>query len=96
MSDRTPFQEDFYQQATNAGYQSVKTHNPHIYLQLMLKRLCSLWALLTDERLGVLSRTDLLTGTLDLARDLPKVVHEAEEFFTEACFSPGKDPTPVN
>lgn len=96
MSDKTPFQEDFYQQATDVGYQSVKTHKPHMYLQIVLKRLCSLWALLTDEKLGVLSSTDLLTGTLDLARDFPKPVREAGEFFTEACFSPGKDPTPVN
>lgn len=51
--------------------------------------------LLTDEMLGVLSSTDLLTGTLDLARGLAELAHEAGEFFTETCFSLGEDPIPV-
>lgn len=46
--------------------------------------------------LGVLSSTDLLTGTWDLVSGLPELAQEAGEFFGEACFSLGKDPIPVN
>lgn len=52
--------------------------------------------LLTEEMLGVLSSTDLLTGTWDLVSGLPELAQEAGEFFGEAWFSLGKDPTPVN
>lgn len=52
--------------------------------------------LLTEEMLGVLSSTDLLTGTWDLVSGLPELAQEAGEFFGEACFSLGKDPIPVN
>lgn len=45
--------------------------------------------------LGVLSSTDLLTGTLDLGRGLLELAQKAEEFFMETCFSLGEDPTPV-
>jgi len=65
------------------------------YLQLLLKRLLSLWVLLSDEILGVLSSTDLLTGTLDLESSLPELARETGEFFTEAYFSFGEDPRPV-
>lgn len=46
--------------------------------------------------LGVLSSTDLLTGTLDLVSGLPELAQETGEFFTEACLSLGKDPILVN
>lgn len=65
------------------------------YLQLLLKRLLSLWVLLSDEILGVLSSTDLLTGTLDLESTLSELAREAGEFFTAAYFSLGEDPRPV-
>ena len=51
--------------------------------------------LLSDEILGVLSSTDLLTGTLDLVSSLPELAWEVGEFFTEEYFSLSEDPEPV-
>lgn len=46
--------------------------------------------------LGVLSNTDLLIGTWDLASGLLKLAQEVAEFFMEACFSLAEDPVIVN
>ena len=80
-------------------WQVFEGHSPFLMMtvalvELLLERLLSLGVLLSDEILGVLSSTDLLTGTLDLESSLAELAREAGEFFTEAYFSLGEDPRP--